>query len=1318
MGDVGRAVHQDGRRHPVHLEVVGAHHAALDQGVGADAVEGQAFREHVVEIELEQARQGLQAEHPEQLGRARVLLQELARFYVHLDLARQARDVQVVGQSAPGDIARHLALAAAQGLGEAEPVEQLAGVNDVEHEIQAGVAAPILEQPASVGLQLAVRVVEAETVDAPFAAGQRLHIAGLQFQAAEALVGQLELFGDDVERGDGGAGAAVRFQQMLDLGFARLRDHQRGQARRDLAHPLAPACFGPGHVAARMARMQVGLPGVTQVGGPQHHVGQAPLADGQFAHPAADQGRHHVLGKAGAAAPLGGAAVLARDRLAGRDPAVRVQRAHVHVDHHAAVRRRRRHVDADPAAQHGPGRAPGLFAHVARRHALAQRDADLVARHPAQRRFARQHEAQRQAVRLRLVERRRQFQAQAGQVRIEGDGAPAFAHHHAAGIGRAAREALRQPAQRRRRRGAAHALGVQGAVQANRDAAVLLGAAGQTQRPAQEAGTHAVQGDAALPEFDLPFRRLQWGQFREQGDVVAQQLQAALHAGFRQVRQRHAQAQAQARIAAGAGLVGEVADPFRHRAGRHVAQEFLHRRGSNAVDLEHHLLVRTQVRNHRLDVGQRHAHGAQGVAADFHARAVELDAAVDVLGQRPLRGAVGVAVAGCVFEARILEAAGDVEFAAGALQHIIGAERESGQVAAQAQARIAQGAALQRVGQPVAQVLGGGQRQEAPHRADREAVQRGADVGRARPCPAAIGQQRQAVASGQRAGQRPLREGQAFDLDQQLLARVEIPARLQVEPVERHRALREPGRHVQDQRGRIDRQAAAVLAGVDAAAQVLETGRGRAGRHGRLAVPRRLGRTRRLRIDGQAGNNAAQAVAAQRRIASFPFGRHVEQAAARGVVEQHLALLGRQRQVAGQGGQRADVELARAQLAVFRLALARRAPGLCERGGRQRVAVAGGDGEIGQADGVAVGAEGRLAFVLTRQHFLACGQASGNTRQLERRQGRAQARIDVGQGQVGGEAGDPGLVDIQPGAHRTASAGHPDRQVDVALPGHQVGIAQVGIQLALPARDVRGTRAETVAEARAHVERPAERARRGGAQREAVAAAEAVQQRQGHVVQDQGRPAAQLVGPVDPAAADHDLALAQQPVGAAPVVLFIRVEPHPGHADDTVAAAPHVQLRTVHFERLQARLQGDQAPPGQGGRDLRQGQQLAPAAVDQAHVAERQYGMDALPAGFQLRDADAVAERAPGGGFDVAFIQVDIGQDGVAQRQEQQRQPEIQQQHQLDGKAEEMVRGQVRIAIARAQPMPAHACFLDRRPVHGRRLQVLVVHQAAQKGSP
>jgi hypothetical protein len=133
--------------------------------------------------------------------------------------------------------------------------------------------------------------------------------------------------------------------------------------------------------------------------------------------------------------------------------------------------------------------------------------------------------------------------------------------------------------------------------------------------------------------------------------------------------------------------------------------------------------------------------------------------------------------------------------------------------------------------------------------------------------------------------------------------------------------------------------------------------------------------------------------------------------------------------------------------------------------------------------------------------------------------------------------------------------------------------------------------------------------------------------------------------------------------------------------------------------------------------------------------------MQAAPGGVHAGDRDLVAEGAAGGLFDVRLVQVDVRQDCPAQRQEQQHEGEIGEQHGLDREAEHVVRGQVGIAVGRLQAVPAlgqrwvatglmrlerrHSRVRDMRiscvPVFVTSLGLLfrVVHQGAQiKASP
>jgi hypothetical protein len=63
-------------------------HAVHDGDVAAHKVKRKAFAEHIAEIKRQPPRQRLQAEHAQQLGQARVGLEELAGFDVDVDLHR------------------------------------------------------------------------------------------------------------------------------------------------------------------------------------------------------------------------------------------------------------------------------------------------------------------------------------------------------------------------------------------------------------------------------------------------------------------------------------------------------------------------------------------------------------------------------------------------------------------------------------------------------------------------------------------------------------------------------------------------------------------------------------------------------------------------------------------------------------------------------------------------------------------------------------------------------------------------------------------------------------------------------------------------------------------------------------------------------------------------------------------------------------------------------------------------------------------------------------------------------------------------------
>ena len=322
---------------------------------------------------------------------------------------------------------------------------------------------------------------------------------------------------------------------------------------------------------------------------------------------------------------------------------------------------------------------------------------------------------------------------------------------------------------------------------------------------------------------------------------------------------------------------------------------------------------------------------------------------------------------------------------------------------------------------------------------------------------------------------------------------------------------------------------------------------------------------------------------------------------------------------------------------------------------------------------MAVFAEGRRAFAGHRRNGFAGRQAPADLGQGQRRPRWRQPRRHAAQGEVGRETGQARLVERQPGTHRALALVQFERVIEIRLPGGQVGIAQVGVQLALPQRD--GSAAGGKARTRkigAHVQRRRQRGRRRGAQGEAVAIP-AVGQGQLDLLERQGGRFSLQVGPVDMALADDDVMLAQGPVVGRPA-LFI-VEHDAGHRQAAGGIAPHVQAGADQLERLEAGVAGQQGPPGKGRRHARQGERGAALGVAQHHVAQEQVGPQALPGSIDAGDRHLVAERAAGHPLDIALVIVDVRQDGIAQQQEQDGEGEIHQQGEAHRPAENMVGG-------------------------------------------
>src|SRR6185312_9356710 len=115
---------RDEGRRPADLEVVREEHAARDLHVAVDAVEGEALAEDVAEVEHRAARQRLERDEPEELARTRLDLRELPAVRVQLEVAREAREREVVGIAGPHQRALEAAVAALEVVAVAEEPEE------------------------------------------------------------------------------------------------------------------------------------------------------------------------------------------------------------------------------------------------------------------------------------------------------------------------------------------------------------------------------------------------------------------------------------------------------------------------------------------------------------------------------------------------------------------------------------------------------------------------------------------------------------------------------------------------------------------------------------------------------------------------------------------------------------------------------------------------------------------------------------------------------------------------------------------------------------------------------------------------------------------------------------------------------------------------------------------------------------------------------------------------------------------------------------------------------------------------------------------
>ena len=135
-GNVGAAFGQHHGLQAAQAQVVGVRDALADAQVGRDVVEGQTILEHIAEVQQQAARQGLQAQHAQQPGGARIDLEKLGVVYRQRQLAAQAGQVRRQRRAVPAQQSRDLSFAAFERETQAQSLQQRAAIVDVELEVE------------------------------------------------------------------------------------------------------------------------------------------------------------------------------------------------------------------------------------------------------------------------------------------------------------------------------------------------------------------------------------------------------------------------------------------------------------------------------------------------------------------------------------------------------------------------------------------------------------------------------------------------------------------------------------------------------------------------------------------------------------------------------------------------------------------------------------------------------------------------------------------------------------------------------------------------------------------------------------------------------------------------------------------------------------------------------------------------------------------------------------------------------------------------------------------------------------------------------
>ena len=1293
--DVGAAGHQHHRLQAARAQVVGAGHAAPDLHVAGQGVERKALVENISEIQQQPARQGLQAEHAQQPGRAGIGLQKPAFVDRQHQLALQRGDVEVQRRAVPAQVALDLSGRPQHQLAFAKALQQSTAIADVEVEVQrrAPPSPRALGLPAAGGAQRGVRVGQHQAVQPPFtarAAGGLSRAGGVvrrgDRQPAQPVAAQLEVFDLDVERGHAGGGPVQQPGDRIGHGLGVAgRQRQARQARQDAARTQAASGLPVVHAAGGLVGLTLYPPALIARGRQALHI----HADPRQAAPADQQlGRLelHALRQPGG--QIGPRAHRARrtgwaggGRVEQGLPGVQIelrQRQHRHAAGHrlgqpAAIRQRgaRQPGAGFRAGGSGTGRGgdatrvdhqTGLQGPQLQPQPVLLQAAPGVTRRQCGRAGAgggqigggNEAHPQRGAGLGRLAQRRRQRNRQPLQRTGQLPFSVAALQAQQGLVAGLALQALRQAHQRRAQLwGVAQAVGAGGAGQRKTQPAIDLGTTVDLQLATGQLAAQAHYLHALVADVNAAFGPRQQRQVSTQAQVVAGQGERRFDLGLIGMRQRNGQRQTQLSHAGGAGLRQGLTGPVRQRRAAHIAQQI----ASGPADLafERELRLRRQLGDAPRHVAQRHAPELAAGLLEAHRIALEHQAAVDRTEGRPRR-LPGRRIApgrhrGNRGQGGVQHLRGESKFTVAAVH-----EWEVPEVALHLVGHFSQLTSLHRAPHPVAGDRADAQRQVTRHLLGPALAERAAQgqhagqtpaLAKAVPCPAVPGGVERAARVGvveagvlhrQFDPRQPLGRGWTgrgsgggWRHASAGPQRLDLPFQLGAEVRQQHTGRLENPRQLN--RAIDQRQPGLAASFGRGDVQIGPT-------PARPANAAGLGR-------GRGGNRqalhfGAHTVVAGRIQRAVPLGLQGLHRALRIELHQQAPQAGAYGQAFAQFSEQGQVQAVGAEAApghrVTGVGL-RQAAGLgllplcAQLAGGPALALAGGECQPLDAQ---LDAGGR-AFSFEMPAQLGKGQGFQPHRQPHRNgPQRGVQRDGIGQA----------LVEVNPGPQRSLALLQIHRQIDVPAQAVDIHLRQIREQAALPALPVAGPCQQRATGQRAHRKALAPIGRRRGVQAQFMTMA-GVAHHQQHIAQLQRRRGALLVHPAQHATPDDEFALLEEPIGRRAAVhrRACGLHTQARHVPAALRVAPHLQARVLDQELIEAQAQAQQRARRQRRRHQRQPQRFAPLGIAQHHVTQRKSRHPAAAAHADAANLHRMPQRPAGLRLDPRTPSVQTGQN-------------------------------------------------------------------------